>query len=86
MNESRRRAAANWGLIAAAAAGAVGVSGFALSDGRVNDLTITDSAGPTGFVEAPWITTTTTAQPGLKSVPVKRTAAGAGSHTGSHGS
>jgi len=86
MNESRRRAAATWGLIAASAAGAVGVFGFAISGARVDDQTIVDSAGPTGFNEAPAITTTTTAAPGLNGAPVKRTVAGAGSHTGSHGS
>ncbi|MEI6253492.1 MAG: hypothetical protein WCP30_11850 [Mycobacteriaceae bacterium] len=87
MTESRRRTAATWGLIVASAAGAVGVSALAHSELTADDATFVDSAGPTGGVfEAPAITTTTTAPPGVNGAPVKRTSAGAGTHTKAHGS
>lgn len=88
MTESRRRTAATWGLIVASAAGAVGVSALAHSELTADDATFVDSAGPTGGVfEAPAITTTTTtAVPGVNGAPVKRSSAGAGTHTKAHGS
>lgn len=70
------------------AAGAVSASAFAHSALTADDATFVDSAGPTGGVlQAPVITTTTTtAVPGMNGAPVKRSSAGAGTHTKTHGS
>jgi hypothetical protein len=86
MNESGRRTAATLGLIAASAAGAIGVTSLTHSETMVSDTTFTDSAGPTGFFQGTGVVTTTSQAPGINGAPVRKSAAGAGSHTKAHGS
>ncbi len=86
MNASGRRTAATLGLIAASAAGAIGVISLAHSDAMVSNTTFTDSAGPTGFFQGTGVVTTTSPAPGITGAPVRKSSAGAGSHTSAHGS
>lgn len=74
------------GLIAASAAGAIGITSLAHSESTVTHTTFTDSAGPTGFLAGTGVATSTTEAPGLNGAPVRKSSAGAGSHTRAQGS
>lgn len=87
MTGSRRRNAATAGLVAASAAGAVGLCALAHTQAMLDDSTFTDSAGPTGVLsQGTGVVTSTSQAPGLNGAPMMRSSAGAGSHTKAHGS